>query len=125
MQRGKQRDAADIVDDFLRDLFALHVLAAMHHAVTDGFDGVGEFLFGEELLHFCNGFGVCRAIEIEVDIALGALGLHVAIHADIFDEAVRDGFFGLGIDNGKLDRGTAAIKNEYAHIRFQVVGYTS
>jgi hypothetical protein len=56
-----------------------------------------------------------RAIEIEVDIAFGALGLHVTIHADIFDEAAGDGFFGLGVDNGELDRGAAAIKNEYAH----------
>ncbi len=117
VQRGEQRDAADVVDDFLRDALALDVLAAVHHAVADGFDGVGEFLFGEELLHFGNGFGVGRAVEIEIDVAFGALGLDVAIHADVFDEAAGDGFFGLGVDNGELDRGAAAIKNEYAHIK--------
>ena len=118
VERGEQRDAADVVDDFLRHLFALDVLAAVHHAVADGFDSVGEFLFGEELLHFGNCFGVGRAIEIEVDVAFGALGLYVAVHADIFDEAAGDGFFGLGVDNGELDRGAAAIKNEYAHCSF-------
>ena len=102
MQRGEQRDAADVVDDFLRYLLALDVLAAVHHAVADGFDGVGEFLFGEELLHFGNGFGMRRAVEIEVDIAFGALGFDVAVHADIFDEAARDGFFGLGVDDSEL-----------------------
>ena len=117
MQRGEQRDAADVVDDFLRDALALDVLAAVHYAVADGFNRVGEFLFGEELLHFGDGFGVRGAVEIEVDVAFGALGLHVAIHADIFDEAAGDGLFGLGIDDGELDRGAAAIKNEYAHIK--------
>ena len=118
MQRGEQRDAADIVDDFLRHLFALDILAAVHHAVADGFDGVGELLFGEELLDFGDGFGVRGAVEIEVDVADRALGLHVAIYADIFDEAARDGFFGLGVDDSELDRGAAAIKNEYAHCSF-------
>ena len=117
VERGEQRDAADVVNDFLRDALALDVLAAVHHAVADGFDGVGELLFGEELLHFGNGFGVGGAVEIEVDVADRALGLHVAVHADIFDEAAGDGFFGLGVDNGELDRGAAAIKNEYAHIK--------
>lgn len=117
VERGEQRDAADIVDDFLRHLFALDVLAAVHYAVADGFNRVGELLFGEELLYLGDGFGVRGAVEIEVDVALGALGLDVAIHADIFDEAAGDGFFGLGIDDGELDRGTAAIKNEYAHIK--------
>ena len=117
VQRGKQGNATDVVDHFLGDAFALDVLAAMHHAVTDSFDGFDELLFGKELLHFGNSFGMSRAIEIEVDIAFGALGLDVTIHADIFDEAAGDGFFGLGIDNGELDRGTAAIKNEYAHIK--------
>ena len=117
VERGKQRNATDVVNDFLSHLFALDVLTAMHHAVADSFDCFDELLFGEELLHFGNSFGVRRAIEIEVDIACRALGLHMAIHADIFDEAAGDGFFGLGIDNGKLDRGTAAIKNEYAHIK--------
>ncbi len=115
VERGKQSDATNVVDDFLRDAFALDVLTAMHHAVADSFDGVDELLFGEELLDFGNGFGMGRAIEIEVDVAFGALGLDVAIHADVFDEAARDGFFGLGVDNGELDRGAAAIKNEYAH----------
>ena len=41
----------------------------------------------------------------------------MGIHADVFDEAAGDGFFGLGVDNGELDRGAAAIKNEYAHIK--------
>jgi hypothetical protein len=58
VQRGEQRDAPDVVDDFLRNLLALDVLAAMHHAVTDGFDRVDELLFGEELLDFGDGFGV-------------------------------------------------------------------
>ena len=87
----------------------------MHHAVTDGLDRVDELLFVEELLHLCHGFGVRGAVEIEVDVAGGTLGLHVAVDADIFDEAARDGFLGLGVDNGELDRGAAAIKNEYAH----------
>ena len=117
VERGKQGNATDVVDHFLGDLFALDVLTAMHHAVADSFDGFDELLFGEELLHFGNGFGMGRAIEIEVDIAFRALGLHVTIHADIFDEAAGDGFFGLGVDNGELDRGAAAIKNEYAHIK--------
>ena len=117
VQRGEQRDAADVVDDFLRHLLALDVLAAVHHAVADGFNRVGELLFGEELLHFGDGFGMSRAVEIEVDVAFGALGFHVAIYADIFDEAAGDGFFGLCVDNGELDRGAAAIKNEYAHIK--------
>ena len=117
VERGEQRDAADVVNDFLSHLFALHILAAVHHAVADGFDGVGELLFGEELLHFGNGFGMSRAVEIEIDVAVRALGLYVAIHADVFDEAAGDGLFGLGVDNGELDRGAAAIKNEYAHIK--------
>lgn len=117
VERGEQGNATDVVDDFLRDALALDVLAAVHHTVADGFDGVGELLFGEELLYLGNGFGVGRAVEIEVDVAFGALGLHVAVHADIFDEAAGDGFFGLGVDNGELDRGAAAIKNEYAHIK--------
>ena len=115
VQRGKQGDATDVVDDFLRNAFALDVLTAVHYAVADSFDGVDELLFGEELLDFGDGFGVSGAIEIEVDVAGGALGLDVAVDADIFDEAAGDGFFGLGVDNGKLDRGAAAIKNEYAH----------
>ena len=115
VQRGEQRDAADVVNDFLRDALALDVLAAVHHAVADGFNRVGELLFGEELLYLGDGFGVGRAVEIEVDVAFGALGLDVAVHADIFDEAAGDGLFGLGVDNGELDRGAAAIKNEYAH----------
>ena len=109
VQRGEQRDAADVVDDFLADLFALDVLAAMHHAVTDGFAGFDELLFGEELLHLGDGFGVRGAIEVEVDVAFGALGLHVAVHADVLDEAAGDGLLGLGVDDGELDRGTAAI----------------
>ena len=117
VQRGEQRDAADVVDDFLADLFALDVLAAVHHAVTDGFDGVDELLLVEELLHLGDGFGVRGAVEVEVDFAFGALGLYVAVYADVLDEAAGDGFFGLGVDNGELDRGTAAIKNEYAHIK--------
>ena len=115
VERGEQGDAADVVDDFLGDPLALDVLAAMHHAVTDGLDGVDEFLFSEKLLDFGDGFGVGGAIEIEVDVACRALGLYVAVHADVFDEAAGDGFFGLGVDDGELDRGTAAIKNEYAH----------
>ena len=124
VQRGEQRDAADVVDDFLRNLLALDVLAAMHHAVTDGFDRVDELLFGEELLDFGDGFGVRGAVEVEVDVAFGALGLHVAVHADIFDEAAGDGLLGLGIDDGELDRRTAAVENEYAHFSKQwlVVG---
>ena len=109
VQRGEQRDAADVVDDFLADLFALDVLAAMHHAVADGFDRVDELLFVQELLHFGNGFGVRRAVEIEIDVAFGALGLHVTVHADVLDEAAGDGLLGLGVDDGELDRGTAAI----------------
>ena len=115
MQRGKQRDAADVVDDFLRDTFALDVLTAVHHAVADSFDRIDKLLFTEELLDFGNGFGVSGAIEVEVDVAGRAFCLDVAVNADIFDEAARDGFFGLGVDNGELDRGAAAIKNEYAH----------
>ena len=117
VERGKQGNATDVVDHFLGDAFALDVLAAMHHAVTDGFDGFDELLFGKELLHFGNCFGMSGAIEVEIDVAVRALSLHVAIDADIFDEAARDGFFGLGVDNGELDRGAAAIKNEYAHIK--------
>ena len=116
VERGKQGDAADIVDDFLRNAFALDVFTAVHYAVADSFDGFDELLFGEELLDFGDGFGVSGAIEVEIDVAVRALSLHVAIDADIFDEAARDGFFGLGVDNGELDRGAAAIKNEYAHI---------
>ena len=115
VQRGEQRDAADVVDDLLRNLLALDVLTAMHHAVADGFDSVDELLFVEELLHLGNSFGVRGAVEVEVDFAFGALGLNVAVYADVFDEAAGDGFFGLGVDDGELDRGTAAIKNEYAH----------
>lgn len=118
VERGKQGNATDVVDHFLGDAFALDVLAAMHHAVTDSFDGFDELLFGKELLDFGDGFGMSGAIEVEIDVAFGALGLYVAIDADIFDEAARDGFLGLGVDNGELDRGAAAIKNEYAHCSF-------
>ena len=118
MQRGKQSDATNVVDDFLRDAFALDVLTAMHHAVADSFDGVDELLFGEELLDFGDGFGMSGAIKVEIDVAVRALGFYVAIDADVFDEAAGDGFFGLGVDNGELDRGAAAIKNEYAHCSF-------
>ena len=81
----------------------------MHHAVTDGFNRVDELLFVQELLHFGNGFSVRGAVEIEIDVAFGALGLYVAVHADIFDEAAGDGLLGLGVDDGELDRGAAAI----------------
>ena len=115
VERGEQGNATDVVDDFLRYLLALDVLAAVHHAVADGFDGVGELLFGEELLYLGDGFGVSRAVEIEIDVSDRALGLDMAVHADVFDEAAGDGLFGLGVDDGELDRGAAAIKNEYAH----------
>jgi len=117
VERGKQGNATDVVDHFLGDAFALDVLAAMHHAVTDGFDGFDELLFGKELLHFGNCFGMSGAIEVEIDVAVRALSLHVAIDADIFDEAARDGFFGLGVDDSELHRRAAAVKYEYAHIK--------
>jgi len=115
VQRGKERDAADVVDDFLRDLFALDVLTAMHDAVADSFDRGGELLGVEELLDLIDGFGMRGAIEVEVDVAFGALGLGVAIHADIFDEAACDGLLGLSVDDGELHGRAAAVKNEYAH----------
>ncbi len=115
VERCKQGDATDVVDDFLSHLFALDVLSAMHHAVTDGFDGRGELLRIEELFDLVHGFGVGRAIEVEVDFAFRSLSLGVTVHADIFDETACDRFFRIGIDNGKLHRGTAAVQNEYAH----------
>ena len=118
MQRGKQRDATDVVDDFLRHAFALDVLTAVHHAVADSFDGFDELLFGEELLDFGDCFGVSGAIEIEVDVAGRALCLDVAVNADIFDEAARDGILGLGVDDSELHRRAAAVKYEYAHCSF-------
>ena len=125
MQRGEQRDATDVVDDFLRNAFALDVLTAVHHAVTDSFDGVDELLFGEELLDFGYGFGVSGAIEVEVDVAFGAFCLDVAVNADIFDEAARDGFLGLGVDDSELHRRAAAVKYEYAHCSFLYYLYLS
>ena len=118
MQRGKQSDATNVVDDFLRDALALDVLTAVHHAVADSFDGFDELLFGEELLDFGDSFGVSGAIEIEVDVAGRALCLDVAVNADIFDEAARDGILGLGVDDSELHRRAAAVKYEYAHCSF-------
>ena len=118
VERGKQGNATDVVNHFLRDLFALDVLTAMHHAVADGFNRFDELLFGEELLDFGDGFGMSGAIEVEIDVAVRTLSLHVAIHADIFDEAARDGFLGLGVDDSELHRRAAAVKYEYAHCSF-------
>ena len=115
VKRGKERDATDVVDDFLRDLFALDVLTAMHDAVTDSFDGLGEFLGVKELLDLIDCFCMRGAVEVEVNLAFRALGLSVAVHADIFDEAACDGFLGLGVDDSEFHRGAAAVKNEYAH----------
>jgi len=115
VKRGKERDATDVVDDFLRDLFAFDVLTAMHDAVTDSFDGFGEFLGVKELLDLIDGFCMRGAVEVEVNLAFRALGLSVAVHADIFDEAACDGFLGLGVDDSEFHRGAAAVKNEYAH----------
>lgn len=116
MERGKERDALDVVDDFLRHLLAFNVLAAVHHAVADGFDGVGELLFVEECLHLVHGFYMRWAIEVEIDFAFRAFCLCVAIRADVFYEAACNGFLGFSIDDGELHRGTAAVKNEYAHV---------
>ena len=115
VERGKQSDATDVVDDFLRDAFALDVLAAMHDSVADGFDCSGELLGVEELLHLIDGFGMRGAVEVEVNLAFRALGLGVAVHADVFDEAASDGFLGLCIDDSELYRGAAAVEDEYAH----------
>ena len=115
VERGKERDAADVADDFRRDVFALDVLAAMHDAVANGFDGVGELLGVEELLHLIDGFGMRGAVEVEVDFAFGAFCLGVTVDADVFDEAASDGFLGFCIDDGKLYRGAAAVEDEYAH----------
>ena len=86
--------------------------------MADSFDGFDELLFGEELLDFGDCFGVSGAIEIEVDVACRALCLDVAVNADIFDEAARDGFLGLGVDDSELHRRAAAVKYEYAHCSF-------
>ncbi len=115
VERGKERDAADVVDDFLRDLFALDVLTAMHDAVADGFDRGGELLGVEELLDLVYSFGMRGAVEVEVNLAFRTLSLGVAVHADVFDEAASDGFLGLCIDDSKFYRGAAAVENEYAH----------
>ena len=115
VERCKQRDAADVVDDFLRDLFALDVLAAMHDAVADGFDRAGELLGVEEFLDLVDGFGMRGAVEVEVNLAFGTLCFGVTVHADVFDEAASDGFLGLCIDDSELHRGAAAVENEYAH----------
>ena len=109
VERCKERDAADVVDDFLRDFFALDVLAAMHDAVADSFDGVGELLGVEEFLDLIDGFGMRGAVEVEVNLAFGTLCFGVTVHADVFDETACDGFFSLGVDDGELDRGTAAV----------------
>ena len=116
VERCKERDAADVVDDFLRDLFALDVLAAMHDAVADSFDGVGELLGVEESLDLIDGFGMRGAVEVEVNLAFGTLSLGVAVHADVFDEAACDGFLGFCIDDSELYRGAAAVEDEYAHV---------
>ena len=115
VERRKKRDAADVVDDFRRDAFALDVLTAMHDAVADGFDCSSEILGVEEFLDLVNSFGMRGAVEVEVNLAFGALGLGVTVHADIFDEAACNGFLGLGVDDSELYRGAAAVKNEYAH----------
>ena len=115
VERGKERDAADVVDDFLRDLFALDVLTAMHDAVADGFDRGGELLGVKELLDLVYSFGMRGAVEVEVNLAFRTLSLGVAVHADVFDEAASDGFLGLCIDDSKFYRGAAAVENEYAH----------
>ena len=73
------------------------------------FDGVGELLGVEEFLDLIDGFGMRGAVEVEVDFAFGAFCLGVAVDADVFDEAACDGFFSLGVDDGELDRGTAAV----------------
>ena len=116
VERGKERDAADVVDNFLRDLFALDVLTAMHDAVTDSFDCRGELLCVEELLDLIDGFGMRGAIEVEVDVAFGALCFSVTVDADVFNESACNGLLGLCVDDGELHRGRAAIKNEYAHV---------
>jgi hypothetical protein len=115
VERGKERDAADVVDDFLRDLFALDVLTAMHDAVADSFDCRCELLGVEELLDLIDGFGMRGAIEVEVDVAFGALSFSVTVDADVFNESACNGLLGLCVDDGELHRGRAAIKNEYAH----------
>lgn len=119
VERGKERDATDVVDDLLRDLFALDVLTAVHDAVADGFNRRGKLLGVEELLDLINGFGMRGAVEVEVDVAFGALGLGVAVYADIFDEAACDRLFGLSVDDGELHGRAAAVKNEYAHFSNQ------
>ena len=109
VKRGKERDAADVVDDFLRDLFALDVLAAMHDAVADGFDRIRELLCIEELLDLVYSFGMRGAVEVEVNLAFRTLGLCVAVHADIFDEAACDGFLGFCIDDSEFHGGAATV----------------
>jgi len=118
VERGKERDATDVVDDFLRDFFALDVLAAMHDAVADGFNRVGELLGVEEFLDLVHSFGMRGAVEVEVNLAFRTLGFGVAVHADVFDEAAGDGFLGLCIDDSEFHRGAAAVENEYAHVFF-------
>ena len=115
VERSKKRDAADVVDDFLRDTFALDVLAAMHDAVADSFDCACELLGIEEFLDLVNSFGMRGAVEVEVDFAFGALGLGMTVHADIFDEAACDRFFSFGVDDSEFHRGAATVENEYAH----------
>ena len=109
VKRRKERDAADVVDDFLRDLLTLDVLSAMHNAVANSFNRACELLGIKEFLDLVNSFGMRGAIEVEVDFAFGAFCLGVTVDADVFDEAACDGFFSLGVDDGELDRGTAAV----------------
>ena len=105
VERGKERDAADVVDNFLRDLFALDVLTAMHDAVADSFDCRSELLGVEELLDLIDCFGMRGAIEVEVDVAFGALGFSVAIDANVFNESACNGLLCLCVDDGELHRG--------------------
>ena len=71
--------------------------------------GVGELLGVEEFLDLIDGFGMRGAVEVEVNLAFGTLCFGVTVHADVFDETACDGFFSLGVDDGELDRGTAAV----------------